>query len=301
MRELSGYITSTIVIILFMEARRFWVILHLWYPVLLAVVAEVSTLHLWVLGEIAVGISAEVCRSTCMIRRIRIIRGILHHLPLESLRRAGTAAATATETVEIVIWVARCAGITSGALPVHPWSGCRVIGPVPCAFVGALLLGSGVVLVLIVVERSCCILVHALRGVPLLFQLHHALLELVIRVLAKWLVDVLLGFSLVLDVLDGRFIGLGLVPVGRGDCILGLLLSDAADSTHARLEANIIHFIYGLVGPLHDTEVPILVHCRDLALESVHEVRSHSGLLGLSASSCFGSLVVQSILIDRHP
>jgi len=214
---------------------------------------------------------------------------------LESLRRAGAAA----ETVEIVIWVARCGGIASGVLPVHPWSGCRVIGPVPCGFVRALLLGSGVVL--IVVERSCRILVHALRGVPLLLELDHALVELVIRVLAKWLVDVLLGVSLVLHVLASRVIGLGLVPVGRRDLILGLLLSDAADSAHARLEADIIHFIYGLIGPLHDAEVPVLVHCRDLALESVHEVRSHSGLLRVGASSRFGSLVVQSILIDGHP
>lgn len=219
----------------------------------------------------------------------------MHHLSLESLRRAGTA----VETVEIVIWVARCGSITSGVLPVHSWSSCRVIGPIPCGFVRALLLGSGVVL--IVVERSCSILVHALRSVPLLLELDHALVELVIGVLAKWLVDVLLGVSLVLHVLAGRLIGLGLVPVRRRDLILGLLLSDAADSAHARLEANIIHFIYGLVGPLHDAKVSILVHRRDLALKSVHEVRSHSGLLGVGASSHFRSLVVQSILIDRHP
>ena len=214
---------------------------------------------------------------------------------MESLRCAGTA----TETVEIVIWVAHRGSITSGVLPVYPWSSCRVIGPVPCGLVRALLLRSGVVL--IVVERSCCILVHALRGVPLLPELNHALVELVIRVLAKWLVDVLLSVSLVLHVLADRVIGLGLVPVGRCDLSLWLLLSDAADSAHARLEADIIHFIYGLVGPLHDAQVPILVHCRDLALESVHEVRSHSRLLRVGASSRFGSLVVQSILIDGHP
>lgn len=104
-----------------------------------------------------------------------------------------------------------------------------------------------------------------------------------------------------MHILAGRVIGLGLVPEGRSDLIVGLLLGDAADSTHARLEAYIIHFIYGLVGPLHDAEVPILVHCRDLALESVHEVRSHSGLLGVCASSRFGSLVVQSVLVDGHP
>ena len=157
---------------------------------------------------------------------------------------------------------------------------------------------SGVVLV---IERCCGILVHALRGVPLLLELDHALVELIVRVLAKWLVDVLLGVPLVLSIQAGRVIGLGLVPVAGGDRVVRLLLSDAADSAHAGLEADIVHFVNGLVGPLHDAEVPIFIHCRDLALESVHEVRSYSWLLGVCASSRFGSLVVQSVFIDGHP
>ena len=46
-----------------------------------------------------------------------------------------------------------------------------------------------------------------------------------------------------------------------------------AYSTHATLEADIIHFVNGLTGILHDSEVTVLVHRRNLALKPIHEIR----------------------------
>lgn len=53
--------------------------------------------------------------------------------------------------------------------------------------------------------------------------------------------------------------------------LLGII-REAADSTHAALEAYVVHLVHGLAGVGHDSEVAILVHGGDLSFEAVHEI-----------------------------
>lgn len=125
---------------------------------------------------------------------------------------------------------------------------------------------------------------HLLQGlevvcIPSVLQINYALVQLIIRLLAEGLVR---RFRTVLICIHNIHV----IGIIHHFCCIWLLdidrrcrwrfrllcVREAAHSTHATLEADIVHLVHRLAGVRHDPEVAIFVHRAYLSFEAVHEI-----------------------------